>query len=61
MKEETETTLKQCPKCGSEFRCQGDSDCWCENVRLHRRQMWQILQEYTDCLCPECLKSYEED
>ena len=61
MKEGTEATLKHCPKCGNEFRCQGDADCWCENVRLHRRQMLQILQEYTDCLCPDCLMSYEED
>jgi len=54
-------TLKKCPRCGKEFACYGDNDCWCESVRLHRKEITQILQNYTDCLCPECLKEYEKD
>lgn len=51
--------LKRCPKCGNDFSCDGDGDCWCEHVPLHRAQMLEILQRYTDCICPECLKEYE--
>jgi hypothetical protein len=52
-------SIKVCPECGSEFTCDGDSDCWCEHVPIHRAQMVEILGLYTDCLCPECLNRYQ--
>ncbi len=52
-------TIKICPECGRDFSCFGDNDCWCEKIRLHRKDMVQILQKYADCLCPDCLKKYE--
>jgi hypothetical protein len=54
------STEKKCPKCGKLFACYGEKDCWCEKVRIHKREMTEILQKYNDCLCPECLKEYEE-
>jgi len=51
--------LKRCQKCGSEFRCEGDKDCWCEQVNIHRVQMMEIAELYTDCICAACLQQYE--
>ena len=50
---------KTCPRCGASFRCEGDKDCWCESRQIHRALMLQLLEEYTDCICPACLKAYE--
>ena len=49
---------KECPGCGANFRCEGDRDCWCEKVNIHRVQMLEVMELYTDCLCPACLKRY---
>ena len=49
---------KKCPKCGAAFKCDGDNDCWCEKVDIHKVQMIEIMELYTDCICPECLKKY---
>jgi hypothetical protein len=54
-------TEKKCPKCRKSFICYGERDCWCEKVRIHKKEMMEILQNYKDCLCPECLKEYERD
>ena len=49
---------KECPRCEAHFRCEGDRDCWCEKVNIHRVQMLEVMELYTDCLCPACLKNY---
>ncbi len=51
--------MKKCQKCGAQFRCEGEGDCWCEQVQIHRVQMLEILERYTDCICPRCMKEYE--
>ncbi|NLI25409.1 MAG: cysteine-rich CWC family protein [Bacteroidales bacterium] len=50
--------LKRCPSCGSFFSCNPHGDCWCEEFRIHRKEMIQLMQQYTDCICPACLKKY---
>lgn len=50
---------KTCQKCGARFTCTGDSDCWCESVQIHKKEMIEIMGLYTDCLCPDCLREYE--
>ena len=52
-------SIKKCQRCGRPFRCEGEDDCWCESVNIHRAQMQEILEKYTDCLCPGCLAEYE--
>ena len=52
---------KKCPKCGAGFRCEGDKDCWCESAQIHKKEMIEIMDLYTDCLCPDCLKEYERE
>ena len=49
---------KTCPACGSRFRCEGERDCWCERVPVHRARMVEILERYTDCICPACMERY---
>jgi len=51
--------MKSCPECGKEFRCEGDNDCWCEGKQIHKAQMFEMMQRYTNCICPDCLKKYE--
>ncbi len=53
--------IKKCKKCGDPFTCEGDHDCWCEKVQIHKKEMTEIMSLYTDCLCPECLKAYERE
>jgi hypothetical protein len=52
---------KTCPKCGATFLCQGEDDCWCENYQILQKDFLRITQEFSDCLCPECLKEYASD
>jgi len=51
--------VKKCQKCGASFSCEGDKDCWCEKVEINRKEMIEIMETYTDCLCPDCLKQFE--
>ncbi len=52
---------KTCPRCGAKFKCLGDGDCWCESYPILQKDFLRITQEYSDCLCPECLKEYTSD
>ncbi|MGC8823795.1 MAG: cysteine-rich CWC family protein [Bacteroidales bacterium] len=51
---------KICPKCKQPFDCEGDSDCWCENIQLTPVAYKQLLMEADDCICPRCMKSYTQ-
>jgi len=53
--------VKKCQKCGASFTCEGDNDCWCEKVQLHKKEMIELMERYTDCLCPACLGEYERE
>lgn len=53
-------TTKICPECGKNFTCFGESDCWCEKLQIHKKDMLYIMQTYTDCLCPDCLGKFAE-
>jgi hypothetical protein len=52
--------LKKCPSCGKFFTCQGDDDCWCESYQIHKKDFLKLQEEYSDCICPDCLKKYAE-
>jgi hypothetical protein len=51
---------KTCPSCGKAFTCTGDADCWCENIRINKKELLIVMNTYPDCICPECLKEYQE-
>jgi Cysteine-rich CWC len=42
-----------CARCGAEFECGNNSECWCaaEPYRLPMTKAW-----IEDCLCPACLR-----
>lgn len=49
--------LKTCPKCKQIFDCQHDNiiNCYCASVVLMPEQRQFIQQNYSDCLCRDCL------
>lgn len=57
----TGSEIKKCPACGKQFECYSDSDCWCEQVHINRKEYAEIVARYNDCLCPDCLKQYAEE
>jgi len=51
---------KKCPKCFSTFNCTNESQgCWCENVTLSLEKLQFLKENYTNCLCRDCLKAFE--
>ena len=51
---------KQCESCGSTFECGGLWFCWCRSVKLDDRTRAELKQQFTDCLCPQCLERYSQ-
>ncbi|MBN1181431.1 MAG: cysteine-rich CWC family protein [Bacteroidales bacterium] len=49
---------KVCSNCNEHFICCTEDDCWCENYAITKGNMYLILQNFADCICPECLKKY---
>jgi hypothetical protein len=56
----SEPKNKCCPKCGSQFHCQGE-DCWCEQYHILPKDLHYIRATWNDCLCPQCLKAFAEN
>jgi hypothetical protein len=51
---------KSCSKCGQQFNCTNEtSGCWCESVHLDTGTLSRLKEKYENCLCPDCLKSFE--
>ena len=49
---------KRCAKCGLAFDCGGLFGCWCRDVKLDKAALAQLKEQYSDCLCPDCLKQF---
>lgn len=56
-----EKTAKKCPKCGVMFACNTEGDCWCHSYQIMDKDFVQLWQQYTDCLCPTCLRQYAQN
>ncbi len=52
---------KRCSKCGVAFDCGGLFGCWCRDVTLTEAELAGLRQQYSDCLCPTCLKAVAAD
>jgi hypothetical protein len=51
-----------CPRCSNAFECGIDSGaCWCAGVSVDDRTRTALAQYYEGCLCPDCLKSLEDE
>ena len=46
--------LKTCQSCGAQFEC-CEGNCWCDNIPVSDAKRIEMRQ-YSDCLCPACLK-----
>ena len=46
---------KRCVACGEPFSCYAGG-CWCDTVSLTAETQARLLAQYTDCLCPSCLR-----
>ncbi len=52
---------KECSKCGNSFICTNETaGCWCEKVQLNAESLQFLKANYANCLCPACLKYFEE-
>lgn len=51
--------MKTCEVCGKEFMCFPEN-CWCKDHDLTKKQLMLIYLKHDNCLCPECIKGYEE-
>ncbi len=50
--------VSACPRCGKPFICYNDDNCWCKDVQIHPKTQQTISQQYSGCLCGECLSFY---
>jgi hypothetical protein len=51
---------KKCSKCGTLFTCHSPQPgCWCEKMQLSIDTLDQLKNNFQDCLCSQCLKSFE--
>ena len=52
---------KKCSKCGEPFGCkQEEMGCWCERIELSMEALNYLKEHYDNCLCPQCLKMFED-
>lgn len=51
---------KTCPRCGKTFECVHSVDCWCVKVKLTDATKAYLKENYSDCLCKECLEKLNQ-
>ena len=49
--------IKQCPRCKNDFECKTNNvlQCQCAGILLTENQRELITDQYSDCLCADCL------
>ncbi|TGL60903.1 cysteine-rich CWC family protein [Leptospira sarikeiensis] len=53
-------TQKKCTRCSKIFGCGVDEgSCWCFEIKLDSIALNNIREMYTDCLCKDCLTTFE--
>jgi len=52
---------KTCSKCQSSFVCKATDvkNCHCSSVTLEEKALKKLQATYQDCLCQDCLKSFQ--
>ncbi|HZY47032.1 MAG TPA: cysteine-rich CWC family protein [Candidatus Bathyarchaeia archaeon] len=48
-------TTKNCEVCGSSFECKALLGCWCRLIKVPRKQLTELSDRASDCVCPSCL------
>lgn len=49
---------KICPACKKEFDCKNDETCWCMKYEYPEELLEKLRNDYSDCLCEDCLKQF---
>ena len=52
---QTQPRRLACARCGTEFDCGLDGDCWGAQVPYRLRMTDALAAKAEDCLCPACL------
>lgn len=54
---------KKCTRCGDPFQCRADAIelCHCSSVKLSEEELFILKDNYTDCLCANCLGKLKEE
>jgi hypothetical protein len=51
----------RCPRCEAPFGCGiATGTCWCAEVVLTPARQTQLAADYAGCLCPACLREFEQ-
>jgi len=50
---------KVCPRCQAGFHCTVQEGCWCEKVALDQQALKKLRTNYIDCLCENCLNTFQ--
>jgi hypothetical protein len=51
---------KNCPRCNKTFECQHSSTCWCSKYSITDNVRLYLKDNFSDCLCENCLKEIIE-
>lgn len=54
---------KYCPRCAAAFECKAGSiaQCQCSDIQLNAEQRLFLEQNYSDCLCRNCLLQLQQE
>ena len=56
-----ESNTKVCESCGKQFGCGAKlAGCWCTELQLSTEITEGIKSAYLDCLCPDCLNTFQQ-
>jgi hypothetical protein len=51
-----ENEKKVCESCNKEFLCGANAgNCWCFTETIDAESLANIANEFSNCLCPDCL------
>jgi len=55
--------IKQCPRCKNDFECKTNNvlQCQCAGISLTENQRTLIANQYSDCLCADCLHYFSRE
>lgn len=51
----------KCAKCGNDFSCQPNDNCWCTNYQISTKNLAVLKSKYKDCLCEPCIGKMNTD
>jgi len=56
--EESESFVQRCPRCSRPFLCYNDENCWCKGLAVRSTTRESLAEQYSGCLCNNCLSEY---